>query len=126
LWRDAAAATSGGVMECSPPRVTRNLSRARISDATRRISSSSGAISPKGSSISGSVKMPTPWTSAPTSSSQSSMCDDACRISRGPLRVPETYEVVRSTGTGRTTTCESSNDREYGIAPPKARGTPWS
>ncbi len=70
--------------------------------------------------------MPTPCTSAPTSSSQSSMCDEAWRISRGPLRVPETYDVVRSTGTGRTTTRESSNDRGYGTAPPKASGTPWS
>ena len=54
------------------------------------------------------------------------MCEEAWRISRGPLRVPETYDVVRSTGTGSTTTRESSNDRACGIAPPKASGTPWS
>ena len=58
--------------------------------ATRWISSISGCSSPKGSSISGSVKMPTPCTSAPISSSHSSMCDEAWRISRGPLRVPPT------------------------------------
>ena len=31
-----------------------------------------------GSSISGSVKIPTAWTSIPSSSSHNSMCDDAC------------------------------------------------
>jgi hypothetical protein len=54
------------------------------------------------------------------------MCDEASRISRGPLRVPETYDVVRSTGTGRITTRDSSKDRMIGIAPPKAIGAPWS
>ena len=39
------------------------------------------------------------------------MCDEAWRISRGPLRVPRTYDVVRSTGTGRMTTLRSSNER---------------
>ena len=86
----AAADTSAGVIECSPPSATRNLSRPIISYATRSISSSSGSISPKGSSISGSVKIPTPWTSAPISSSHSSMCDEAWRISCGPFRVPPT------------------------------------
>src|SRR6476659_4227921 len=54
------------------------------------------------------------------------MCDEASRISRGPFRVPETYDVVRSTGTGRITTCDSSNDRMIGIVPPKAIGAACS
>ena len=86
----------------------------------------SGASSPNGSSISGRVKMPTLCTSAPSSSSHNSMCDEASRISRGPLRVPGTYEVVRSTGTGSTTTRDSSNDVGCGSAPPKTSGAPWS
>ena len=32
------------------------------------------------------------------------MCEEATRISCGPFRVPATYEVVRSSGTGRMTT----------------------
>jgi len=54
------------------------------------------------------------------------MCDDASRISRGPFRVPDTYDVVRSTGTGRMTTRESSNDFIVGIAPPNCSGAPCS
>jgi hypothetical protein len=73
----AAADTSGGVIECSPPIDTRNLSRDTISYATRSISSTTAAISPNGSSISGNVKIPTPCTSAFISSSQISMCVEA-------------------------------------------------
>ena len=54
------------------------------------------AMSSNGSSISGSVKMPMGWMSTFSSSSHSSMCDEATRISRGPFRVPLTYDVVLS------------------------------
>ena len=62
--------------------------------------------------------------STPTSSSHNSIWDDAWRISRGPLRVPGMYDVVRSTGTGRTTTFESAKDLTCGRAPPNASGAP--
>src|SRR5581483_1636483 len=48
--------------------------------------------------------MPMSWMSVSVSSSHSSMCEEATRISCGPLRVPGTYDVVRSRGIGRMTT----------------------
>src|SRR5262245_1574120 len=122
----ARAATTGGVIECSPPRITGNLSRATISPTTRRISATTSSIDAKGNSISGSVKIPTPWTSVPVSSSHNSMCDDATRISCGPLRVPATYDVVRSSGIGRMTTRACAKSVVVGVVPPNSPMATWS
>src|SRR5262245_1659716 len=64
--------------------------------------------------------MPMPWTSVPVSSSHSSMCDEATRISWGPFRVPGTYEVVRSRGMGRITTRALLKLAVVGIVPPNS------
>src|SRR5436190_18126198 len=64
--------------------------------------------------------MPTLWTSVCISSSQSSRCDDATRISCGPLRVPGTYDVVRSNGIGRMMTRALANVAVVGIVPPNS------
>src|SRR5215831_11093740 len=64
--------------------------------------------------------MPMLWTSVCVSSSQSSMCDDATRISWGPVRVPGTYDVVRSNGTGRMTTRALSKSTIVGVVPPNS------
>src|SRR4029077_12585184 len=64
--------------------------------------------------------MPTLWTSVCVSSSHSSMCDEATRISCGPLRVPGTYDVVRSSGTGRMTTRALSKSVGVGVVPPNS------
>src|SRR6266850_7531150 len=61
--------------------------------------------------------MPMRWTSVCVSSSHSSMCDDATRISCGPLRVPGTYDVVRSSGTGKMTTRACSKSVVVGVVP---------
>src|SRR6266550_4265357 len=63
--------------------------------------------------------MPMLWTSVCVSSSQSSMCDEATRISCGPVRVPGTYDVVRSKGIGRITTRAASKSTVVGVVPPK-------
>ena len=81
----ATAPTTAGVIECSPPRTTGNLPRVTSSEATRRISRTTSSMLPNGNSISGSVKMPMLWTSVCVSSSHNSMCDDATRISCGPV-----------------------------------------
>src|SRR6185437_7522199 len=60
------------------------------------------------------------WTSVCVSSSHSSMCEDAPRISCGPVRVPGTYDVVRSNGTGRMTTRARSKSTIVGIVPPNS------
>src|SRR5579872_1758939 len=62
--------------------------------------------------------MPTLCTSVCVSSSHSSMCDEATRISCGPVRVPGTYDVVRSSGIGRTTTRAPSKSVVVGVVPP--------
>src|SRR6185503_3844618 len=54
------------------------------------------------------------------SSSHSSMWDEATRISCGPVRVPGTYDVVRSNGTGRTTTRARSKSTMVGVVPPNS------
>src|SRR5262252_5887963 len=64
--------------------------------------------------------MPMPCTSVPVSSSHSSMCEDATRISCGPVRVPGTYDVVRSSGTGRMTTRALSKSVVVGVVPPNS------
>src|SRR6266853_3869894 len=64
--------------------------------------------------------MPMLWTSVCVSSSQSSMCDEATRISCGPVRVPGTYDVVRSKGIGRMTTRAASKSTVVGVVPPNA------
>src|ERR1700693_6194239 len=48
------------------------------------------------------------------------MCEDATRISWGPVRMPETSDVVRSRGTGRKTTRALSNVVGVGVVPPKS------
>src|SRR5438874_13326508 len=84
------------------------------------------SIDANGKSISGIVKMPTVWTSVSVSSSHSSMCDEATRISCGPLRVPGTYDVVRSSGMGRMTTRALSKVVVVGGRPPNCLGATWS
>ncbi len=116
----ATAATTGGVIECSPPRMTGNLPRFTSSAATRRISAMTSSIPANGNSISGSVQMPMLWTSVCVSSSHSSMCDEATRISCGPVRVPGTYDVVRSSGIGRITTRALSKSEVVGVVPPNS------
>src|SRR2546428_4794287 len=116
----ATAATTAGVIECQPPRISGNLPRLTISPDTRRISATTSSIDANGNSISGSVKMPMLWTSVCVSSSHSSMCDDATRISCGPLGVPGTYDVVRSSGIGRMTTRAFSKSVVVGVAPPNS------
>src|SRR5438034_11376551 len=64
--------------------------------------------------------MPMLWTSVWVSSSQSSMCDEATRISCGPWRVPAAYDVVRSSGTGRMTTRAFSKSVVVGVVPPNS------
>src|SRR5206468_9855124 len=64
--------------------------------------------------------MPMPCTSVCVSSSHSSMWEDATRISCGPLRVPGTYEVVRSSGIGRMTTRAPAKSVVVGIVPPNS------
>src|SRR5262249_17854587 len=64
--------------------------------------------------------MPMLWTSGCASSSHSSMCDEATRISCGPLRVPGTYDVVRSRGIGKMTTRAFSKSVVVGVAPPNS------
>ena len=66
--------------------------------------------------------MPMLWTSVSVSSSHNSMCDDATRISCGPLRVPGTYDVVRSSGIGRMTTRALSKSVVVGLVPPNSPG----
>src|SRR6185503_15656626 len=73
-----------------------------------------------GNSISGNVQMPILWTSVPVSSSHNSMCDEATRISCGPVRVPAIYDVVRSSGTGRMMTRAFSNVVGVGVVPPNS------
>src|ERR1051325_5861009 len=107
-------------MECSPPRKTGNFPRVMISPATRRNSATTSSIVANGNSISGSVQMPMLWTSVCVSSSQSSMCEEATRISCGPVRVPGTYDVVRSNGIGRITTRARSKSTIVGVVPPKS------
>src|SRR5215470_18553786 len=70
--------------------------------------------------------MPMRWTSVSVSSSHSSMCDEATRISCGPLRVPATYDVVRSSGTGRMTTRAFSKSVVVGVVPPNSPTATWS
>src|SRR6185503_7552484 len=125
IWRTdtpgnfaATAATAAGVIECSPPRMKTNLSRFTISAVTRRISRTTSSIDANGNSISGSVKMPMLCTSVCVSSSHNSMCADATRISCGPLRVPGTYDVVRSSGIGKMTTRACSKSVVVGVVPP--------
>src|SRR6266446_2296037 len=60
------------------------------------------------------------WTSVCVSSSHNSMWEEATRISCGPLRVPGTYEVVRSSGTGRMTTRAVSKSTVVGVVPPNS------
>src|ERR687887_772770 len=64
--------------------------------------------------------MPMLCTSVSVSSSHSSMCDEATRISCGPLRVPGTYEVVRSSGIGKTTTRALGKSVVVGVVPPNS------
>jgi hypothetical protein len=119
--RDArVAATMGAVIECSPPSTNGNLPRETSSKATRRMSRITSSIVANGNSISGSVQIPMLWTSLSVSSSQSSRCEDATRISCGPVRVPETYDVVRSRGTGRKTTRAFSKVVGVGVVPPNS------
>src|SRR5207237_7058649 len=70
--------------------------------------------------------MPMPWTSVCVSSSQSSMCDEATRISCGPVRVPGTYDVVRSSGIGRMTTRAWAKSVVVGVVPPNSPIVTWS
>src|SRR4029077_8697914 len=70
--------------------------------------------------------MPTLWTSVCVSSSHSSMCDEATRISCGPLRVPGTYDVVRSRGIGRMTTRALLKSVGAGVVPPNSPTVIWS
>src|SRR5919198_5714751 len=70
--------------------------------------------------------MPMLCTSVSVSSSQSSMCDEATRISCGPLRVPGTYEVVRSSGIGRMTTRALGKSVVVGVVPPNSPTVSWS
>src|SRR6266849_542055 len=70
--------------------------------------------------------MPMLWTSVCVSSSQSSMCDEATRISCGPLRVPGTYDVVRSSGIGRMTTRARAKSVVVGVVPPNSPTSIWS
>src|SRR5450759_5315709 len=65
-------------------------------------------------------------TSVSVSSSHNSMCDDATRISCGPLRVPGTYDVVRSSGMGRMTTRALANSVVVGVVPPNSPTVTWS
>src|SRR5205814_2496486 len=99
---------------------SRNLSRDTISVATRRMAFTTSSIDANGKSISGIVKMPTVWTSVSVSSSHSSMCDEATRISCGPVRVPGTYDVVRSSGIGRMTTRAWAKSVVVGVVPPNS------
>src|SRR6266699_3801477 len=62
------------------------------------------------------------WTSVCVSSSHNSMWEEATRISCGPSRVPGTYDVVRSSGTGRMTTRAFSKSVEVGLVPPNSPG----
>jgi hypothetical protein len=99
------------------------LPEPKIAPATRSISAITSASSPIGNSISGSVKMPMPCTSIPTSSSQSSMCDEASRISRGPFRV----RAVRRRPLERHGQHDGAGIVEpaaSGTAPPKTSGAP--
>src|SRR6266508_4183177 len=64
--------------------------------------------------------MPMVWTSVCVSSSHNSMCDDATRISCGPFRVPDTYDVVRSSGRGRMTTRAWAKSVVVGVVPPNS------
>src|SRR5919112_1469037 len=64
--------------------------------------------------------MPMLWTSVWVSSSHSSMCDEATRISCGPLRVPGTYDVVRSSGIGKMTTRALAKSVVVGVVPPNS------
>src|SRR5258708_40232022 len=61
-----------------------------------------------------------PCTSVSVSSSQSSMCEDATRISCGPFRVPGTYDVVRSSGIGKMTTRALAKLAVVGMVPPNS------
>src|SRR5215467_13714712 len=61
--------------------------------------------------------MPMLWTSVCVSSSHNSMCEEATRISCGPLRVPGPYDVVRSSGMGRMTTRAFSKSVVVGVVP---------
>src|SRR6185295_17907071 len=70
--------------------------------------------------------MPMRCTSVPVSSSHNSMCDDATRISCGPLRVPGTYDVVRSSGIGTMTTRALSKSVLVGVVPPNSPRVCWS
>src|SRR5262245_746090 len=70
--------------------------------------------------------MPMLCTSVDVSSSHSSMCDDATRISCGPLRVPGTYDVVRSSGIGRMTTRALPKSVVVGVVPPNSPRDCWS
>ena len=101
----ATAATTGGVIECSPPRTTGNLPRVTSSDATRsdlahHLVHRSGTETPSPAACRCRCR----GRRSAVSSSHNSICDEATRISCGPVRVPGTYEVVRSSGTGRMTT----------------------
>src|SRR5258708_36711446 len=64
--------------------------------------------------------MPILCTSVWVSSSHNSICDDATRISCGPLRVPGTYDVVRSRGIGRMTTRAWVKSVGVGRVPPNS------
>src|SRR5262245_41529831 len=64
--------------------------------------------------------MPIPCTSVPVSSSHNSICEDATGISCGPMRVPGTYEVVRSSGMGRITTRAPLKSDGLGVVPPNS------
>src|SRR5438445_8481545 len=70
--------------------------------------------------------MPMLWMSVSVSSSQSSMCEEAIRISWGPSLVPGTYDVVRSSGIGRMTTRALSKLAVVGLVPPNSPGVTWS
>src|SRR5947207_11808087 len=54
------------------------------------------------------------------------MCDEATRISCGPLRVPGTYDVVRSSGMGRMTTRALAKSVVVGVVPPNSPIATWS
>src|SRR5256885_15758692 len=70
--------------------------------------------------------MPMLWMSVSVSSSHNSMCDEAIRISCGPSLVPDTYDVVRSSGIGRMTTRALSKLAVVGLVPPNSPGVTWS
>ena len=98
------------------------MPRVTISPATRWISAMTSSIVANGNSISGNVQMPMLWTSVAVSSSQNSIWDEATRISCGPVRVPGTYEVVRSSGIGKD---HDPGAVEIGVAsmPPNVAGS---